>query len=78
MLSPAGGRPGADGQALAVALARAAHPAGAFELQFVERVDALPQASVQAARAGDVVITMGAGSIGQVPQRVRELAGGER
>ena len=69
---------GADGQALAVALARAAHPAGAFEMQIVERVDALPQAIVQAARAGDVVITMGAGSIGQVPQRVRELAGGER
>ncbi len=69
---------GADGQALAVGLARAAHPAGAFELQFVERVDALPQAIAQAARAGDVVITMGAGSIGQVPQRLRKLLGGGR
>jgi UDP-N-acetylmuramate--alanine ligase len=67
---------GADGQALAQALARAAHPGGPFEMQFVGPVSALPQAIVQAARAGDVVITMGAGSIGAVPQQVVELAGG--
>ena len=57
---------GADGRALAKAL-------GAKTL-FVEDVNAMPQAIVDAARDGDVVITMGAGSIGNVPARVKELA----
>ncbi len=38
-------------------------------------IEALPAAVAAAARDGDVVITMGAGSIGQVPARLRELCG---
>jgi UDP-N-acetylmuramate--alanine ligase len=34
---------------------------------FVERIADMPQAIRDAVRAGDVVITMGAGSIGGVP-----------
>jgi UDP-N-acetylmuramate--alanine ligase len=55
--------PGADGRALAQAL-RAAGCAG---LVFVDDVAALPQAIRASARGGDVVITLGAGSIGSVP-----------
>ena len=65
---------GADSQALAQALARAAHPAGAFELQYVGPVERMAAAIVQGARAGDVVVTMGAGSIGQVPGQLVQMA----
>jgi UDP-N-acetylmuramate--alanine ligase len=73
---PAGEAPiaGADG----AALARALGVAGRADASFVESVEALPAAIARTARAGDVVITMGAGSIGQVPQRVLEIAGGEQ
>ncbi len=54
--------PGADGAALAQAL----RSAGGAPL-FVPAVEALPAAIRQAARAGDVVITLGAGSVGTVP-----------
>ena len=62
---PAGEQPivAADGRALA----RALRVAGKVEPVFVEAVADLPAAIRALARDGDVVITMGAGSIGQVP-----------
>jgi UDP-N-acetylmuramate--alanine ligase len=63
----------ADGRALA----RALRVAGRVEPVFVENVEAMPQAIVDAARPGDVVITMGAGSIGQVAGRLAPQEGGE-
>ncbi|MCL4184663.1 MAG: UDP-N-acetylmuramate--L-alanine ligase [Burkholderiaceae bacterium] len=61
----------ADGRSLA----RALRVAGKVEPVFVEEIGALPRAILDAARDGDVVITMGAGSIGAVPQQVKEIAG---
>ena len=62
---PAGESPivAADGRALA----RAVRVAGKVEPVFVESVAELPAAMRALARDGDVVVTMGAGSIGQVP-----------
>ena len=40
---------------------------------FVDDIAALPQAILDHARAGDVVVSMGAGSIGNVPGLVLEL-----
>jgi len=70
---PAGEAPiiAADGRSLA----RAVRVAGKVEPVFVDEIGALPAAILDAARDGDVVITMGAGSIGAVPQQVREAAG---
>ncbi len=63
----------ADGRTLA----RAVRVAGKVEPVFVEDIAAMPQAIVDAAEAGDVVITMGAGSIGAVPlQVVEQVSGG--
>jgi UDP-N-acetylmuramate--alanine ligase len=46
-------------------------------VDLVPRLDELLPAIVRVARPGDVVITLGAGSIGQVPDRlVAELGGG--
>jgi UDP-N-acetylmuramate--alanine ligase len=61
---PAGEPPivAADG----AALARAVRTAGQVEPLFVEKIDELPAAILAAARPGDVVIAMGAGSIGGV------------
>ncbi|MEG1770703.1 MAG: cyanophycin synthetase, partial [Comamonas sp.] len=56
----------ADGRSLA----RALRVAGRVEPVFVENVTDLPQAIVDNARAGDVVLCMGAGSIGAVPAKV--------
>ena len=56
----------ADGRALA----RALRVAGKVEPIFVEHIDSIPQAILDAARDGDVVITMGAGSIGGVPGKL--------
>ena len=56
----------ADGRALA----RALRVVGKVEPVFVEAVDDLPQAILDAARDGDVVMTMGAGSIGAVPGKL--------
>jgi UDP-N-acetylmuramate--alanine ligase len=61
----------ADGRALM----RALRVAGKVEPLFVPAVDDLPQAIVENARDGDVVLCMGAGSIGQVAGKVLELAG---
>jgi len=57
---------GADGRALMHAL----RVAGQSEAVFVEDMEQMPQAIMQMARDGDVVITMGAGSIGNVPNRL--------
>ena len=58
----------ADGRALA----RALRVAGRVDPLFVDDVTDLPAVIAQQARAGDVVITMGAGSIGAVPAKVQE------
>jgi UDP-N-acetylmuramate--alanine ligase len=57
---------GADGRALMHAL----RVAGQSEAVFVEDIEQMPQAIMQMARDGDVVVTMGAGSIGGVPNRL--------
>jgi UDP-N-acetylmuramate--alanine ligase len=58
----------ADGRALA----RAVRVAGKVEPVFVETVDDVPEALSTLVRDGDVVITMGAGSIGTVPGRIAQ------
>ncbi|HYA75914.1 MAG TPA: UDP-N-acetylmuramate--L-alanine ligase, partial [Burkholderiaceae bacterium] len=50
--------------------ARALRLTNRIEPIFVENIDALPQAILDAVRPGDVVITMGAGSIGAVAQKL--------
>ena len=62
----------ADGRALM----RALRVAGKDEAVFVEQIADMPQAILNMARPGDVVVTMGAGSIGGVPEQVKQLAGG--
>jgi UDP-N-acetylmuramate--alanine ligase len=59
----------ADGRALA----RALRVAGKVEPVFVDDIAAMPQAIFDNARAGDVVLCMGAGSIGAVPGKVVDL-----
>lgn len=54
-------------------LIRAIRVAGKVEPLFVETTDELPQAILDVAQAGDVVIVMGAGSIGQVALKTKEL-----
>ncbi len=49
------------------ALARAVRVAGKIEPIFVEQIADLPRSILDVARSGDVVVTMGAGSIGTVP-----------
>jgi UDP-N-acetylmuramate--alanine ligase len=56
------------------ALARAIRVNGKVEPVFIEAIGDMPQAIIDAARAGDVVVTMGAGSIGAVPAKVLALA----
>jgi UDP-N-acetylmuramate--alanine ligase len=65
---PAGEAPivAADGRALA----RAVRVTGKIEPIFVERIGDLPTAILAMAMDGDVVITMGAGSIGTVPGKI--------
>jgi UDP-N-acetylmuramate--alanine ligase len=58
----------ADGRALA----RALRVAGKVEPVFVENIDDMPAAILAAAQPGDVVITMGAGSIGAVPAKLTQ------
>jgi UDP-N-acetylmuramate--alanine ligase len=58
----------ADGRALT----RAVRVAGKVEPLFVDDVAALPEAIVANAKAGDVVICMGAGSIGSVAAKVAD------
>jgi UDP-N-acetylmuramate--alanine ligase len=61
----------ADGRALA----RALRVAGKIEPVFVDDIAAMPQAILECARDGDVVLCMGAGSIGTVAGQVMEKAG---
>ena len=53
-------------------LLRALRVAGKVEPVFVDQIAAMPQAIRDFARQGDVVITMGAGSIGGVPGKLLE------
>ena len=70
---PAGEAPivAADGRALT----RAVRVAGSIEPVFVETAAEMPQAIMNLVRAGDVVLTMGAGSVGQVPGLLAQPAG---
>ena len=61
----------ADGRALV----RAVRVAGKVEPVFVEDISAMPEAVMEMARDGDVVMCMGAGSIGGVPARLVDLGG---
>ena len=56
----------ADGRSLA----RAVRVAGKVEPVFVEDISEMPDAIRRVARDGDVVVTMGAGSIGNVPAQL--------
>ena len=62
----------ADGRALV----RALRVAGKVEPVFVDAIADMPQAIVDNARAGDVVMCMGAGSIGAVPAQVVSMVSG--
>ena len=57
------------------ALARALRLAGQVDPLLVGDVAELPRAITQFAQAGDIVITMGAGSIGGVPRQLLQLEG---
>jgi UDP-N-acetylmuramate--alanine ligase len=59
----------ADGRSLA----RALRVGGKVEPVFVEDIAAMPQTIMEVARDGDVVLCMGAGSIGAVPGKLVEL-----
>ncbi len=59
----------ADGRSLA----RALRVAGHIEPVFVDDIAAMPQAILDSVRDGDVVLCMGAGSIGGVPAKVVSL-----
>ena len=59
----------ADGRSLA----RAIRVAGRVEPVFVAEIDELPRAILDFVRDGDVVITMGAGSISRIPARLGEI-----
>lgn len=59
----------ADGRSLA----RALRVAGKVEPIFVDDISAMPQAAVDNAQAGDVLVCMGAGSIGAVPGKIVDL-----
>jgi UDP-N-acetylmuramate--alanine ligase len=59
------------------ALMHALRVAGQKEAVFVEPIQDMPQAILKIAQPGDVVVTMGAGSIGGVPGHVLRLAQGD-
>jgi UDP-N-acetylmuramate--alanine ligase len=62
----------ADGRSLA----RALRVAGKVEPVFVDAIEAMPQAIIDNALDGDVVVCMGAGTIGLVPGKVVALLSG--
>ena len=64
---------GADGRALA----RALRLAGQDDMLFVPTLDEMTQTVLHQARDGDVVMCMGAGSIGQVPAKVLQQLEGQ-
>lgn len=55
-------------------LIRAIRVNGKVEPRFVETTDELPAMILESAQAGDVVVVMGAGNIGSVAAKTRELA----
>lgn len=59
----------ADGRAMMHAL----RLAGQHEAVFVENIADMPQVVLQLAKDGDVILTMGAGSIGNVPGAVKQM-----
>ncbi|WP_294770732.1 UDP-N-acetylmuramate--L-alanine ligase [uncultured Rhodoferax sp.] len=59
----------ADGRSLA----RALRIGGKVEPIFVDEIGAMPQAAIDNARDGDVLMCMGAGSIGAVPGKIAEM-----
>ena len=61
----------ADGRSLA----RAVRVAGKVEPVFVDEIGAMPSAILDTVRDGDVVMCMGAGSIGGVPAKLVEMGG---
>jgi UDP-N-acetylmuramate--alanine ligase len=61
----------ADGRSLA----RAVRVAGKVEPIFVDAISDMPRAVLDAVRGGDIVMCMGAGSIGGVPARLVEMGG---
>jgi UDP-N-acetylmuramate--alanine ligase len=63
----------ADGRAMMHAL----RLAGQSEAVFVENIADMPQSILQLVRDGDVVVTMGAGSIGNVPGAIKLLSQGQ-
>ena len=63
----------ADGRALA----RTLRVAGKVDPVFVEDIAEMPSAILSIVKDGDVVITMGAGSISGVPARIQQLIAGE-
>jgi len=63
----------ADGRALMHAL----RVAGQNEAIFVEQISDMAQAILKIARPGDVVVTMGAGSVGGVPGQILRLTQGD-
>ena len=70
---PAGEAPivAADGRALA----RALRTSGKLEPIFVESIGEMRDAILNVARDGDVVLTMGAGSISGIPQQLTTAKG---
>ncbi len=62
--------PAADGRSLAHAL----RVVGKTELVFVEDIAGMPEVLLRMAQDGDVVVTMGAGSISNVPAQLQQLA----
>ena len=60
----------ADGRAMMHAL----RLAGQSETVFVESIADMPAIVIQQAKDGDVVLTMGAGSIGNVPTAIKQMA----
>jgi len=64
----------ADGRSLA----RAVRVAGKVEPVFVDDIGAMPEAILEMARDGDVIMCMGAGSIGAVPARLVDMTAGAR
>lgn len=59
------------------ALMHALRVAGQNQAMFVEPIQDMPQAILKMAQPGDVVITMGAGSIGSVPGQVLKMTQGD-
>jgi UDP-N-acetylmuramate--alanine ligase len=59
----------ADGRSLA----RALRVAGKVEPIFVNDIADLPQTAIDSAQPGDVLVCMGAGSIGGVPAKIVNL-----